>query len=248
MMKMKKITRQRLHKFHIDLAVVSIFSFVSLLCLIIPATSEAAISTTQTKPQGLINVGNGEIQRRLTTLNNLASGINSAQYLSASDKSSLSNEVSTEISGLTSLQTKLDSETTVSAATTDDLNVITEYRVYILVTPKVYIIISADDQQATQAALKSFATGAQNVINTAKSNGKDVTTLQSELDDLNSQLSSAQTISSDMESNVIGLQPSDYNNDHSVLVGDYSKLQTAQTDNQAAISEANTLISGLQSL
>jgi hypothetical protein len=49
-----------------------------------------------------------------------------------------------------------------------------------------------------------------------------------------------------MEASAVGLQPSDYNSDHSVLVGDYDKLVTAQSDNADAMNDANQILSGLQ--
>jgi hypothetical protein len=245
---------KQLHRNQVELIAVAIISMVALITIRSSAITQAATSSTtisaatQSQLQLIISTGNGEINRRLTTLNNLTSGINSAQFLSASDKSSLSSEVSNETNDLTSLQTKLDAETTIIAATTDDLNVITEYRVYVLVAPKIYIVITADNQQATESALTSFASDAQNIITAAQNAGKDVTTLQSELSDLNNQVSAAQSISSAMETGVIGLQPTDYNSDHTILVGDYNKLETAQSDNAAAINDANEILSGLQSL
>lgn len=246
---------KQLHTKRLELVIYTIVGLVSLMVLPASALSQTTAtsssstnSATQAKLQLIISVGNGEIQRRLTTLSNLTSGISSAQFLTASDKSTLSNEVTTESSDLTSLKTKLDSETTISAATTDDLDVITEYRVYVLVVPKVYIVITADDQQVEETALTNAATTAQQLITSAKNAGKNVTTLQSELSNLSSSVSAAQSISSAMESGVIGLQPTDYNSDHSILVGDYNKLQTAQSDIQSAVTDANNILTGLQSL
>lgn len=232
------------------LSILTLLTAAFFIALPVNAVTQTATtnSATQTKLQLIISVGNGEIQRRLTTLNNLTTGINAAQFLSSGDKTSLSDEVSTETTDLTGLQTKLDAETTVAAATTDDLNVITEYRVYLLVVPKIYIVITADNQQATEAALTSFANNCQSLITTAQNAGKNVTSLQSELSNLNSEVSASHGISSAMEAGVIGLQPSDYNSDHTILVGDYGKLQTAQSDNEAAINDANELLTGLQSL
>lgn len=229
-----------------------ISGLATVIALITLHATAAALTTTSSATTGLlttiINAGNGEISRRLTTLNNLTSVINSAQYLTASDKSSLSSEVTTEVSDLTSLKTKLDAETTISAATADDTAVITEYRVYLLVVPQVYIVISADNQQSVEAALSKAATGFQSAITTAQNAGKNVTTLQSELSSLNSQVTAAQAISSNMETTVVGITPTTFNGNETILTGDYNKLLTAQTDNEAAINDANQLLTGLQAL
>ncbi|HTB48503.1 MAG TPA: hypothetical protein VK712_00285 [Verrucomicrobiae bacterium] len=237
----------------IGLVVATVIGIIAMTALRAGAISQATTSASTTTAaqanlQLVINVGNGEIQRRLTTLGNLTSGVDAAQYLAASDKSSLSSEISTETSALTALQTKLDAETTVAGAATDDSNVITEYRVYVLVVPKVYIVIAADNQQVTEGVLSNMATGFQGVITADQKAGKNVTSLQSELSDLNGQVAAAKAISSAMETSVVGLQPTDYNSDHTLLVGDYTKLQTAQSDNGTAINDANQLLTGLQSL
>src|ERR1700722_15924396 len=78
--------------------------------------STPASAANQTRLQLIITRGNNEIVRRLTTLNTLSSKISSAPKLTASDQSSLSSEVTTEISGLTSLKAKLDADTTVTTA------------------------------------------------------------------------------------------------------------------------------------
>jgi hypothetical protein len=64
---------------------------------------------------------------------------------------------------------------------------------------------------------------------------------------MTSKIAAAQAISSAMEANVINLQPSDYNSNHSLLSGDAATLKTAAADNQAAITDAKTIIASLKS-
>ena len=215
------------------------------------ATTAAAGSTStadQAKIQLIINRGNSEISRRLSTLTMLTGKINSATKLSASDQAALSSEVATEINGLTSLKTKLDADTTLSDAKTDAQSVINDYRVYALIVPKVNLIKTAADQQVAESKLSALATKLQSRISAAQVAGKNVTSLQSGLAAMNSKVSAAQTISSSIESSVIGLQPSDYNSNHSVLSGDRNQLKTAQNDIQAAVQASSTIITGLKSL
>jgi hypothetical protein len=211
------------------------------------ASASTSTAANQARLQLIITRGDNEIARRLTTLNTLTSKINGAAKLSASDKSTLSSEVSSEISGLTSLKTQLDADTTVTAAKTDAQTIITGYRVYALIVPKVELVKVADDQQVTEGKLTALATKLQSRITAEQSAGKSVTTLQSDLTDLNKQVSAAATLSTTIESSVINLQPTDYDSNHSVLSGDHSQLKTAQTEIQAAITDAKNIISGLTS-
>ena len=211
-------------------------------------TSSTTTANQQAKLQLIITRGNAEITRRLAKLAGLSSTIAGATKLSASDKAALSSEVSSEISGLNSLKTTLDAETTVAGAKTDAQSIINDYRVYALVVPKVMLVRAADAQQVAESKLSTLAAKLQTQITTDKTAGKDTASLQTSLDDMTSKINAAQTISTTIESSVINLQPSDYNSNHSVLSGDRDQLKTAQTDITAAITDGKTVISGLQSL
>jgi len=196
--------------------------------------------------QRVIDRGNNEISRRLSTLQSLSSKISASTKLTDSDKASLSSEVSGEIDGLTALKTKLDADTTVADARTDAQAVITEYRVYALVAPKVDFIRVADDQQVAINKLTALIAKFQSRINAAKSAGKNVTALQSALTNMTTQVNNAQPISSGVETSLINLLPSDYNSDHTILGGYRDKLKTAQTDIKAAVSDATSIVQGLK--
>ena len=210
------------------------------------ATNQAA--NTQTRIANIISKGDQEISRRLTTLGTLTSKINSATKLSASDKATLSAEVSSEVSGLTALKSKLDAETTLDGAKADAQSIYTDYRVYALIVPKVELVRVADDQQVAESKLTDLAAKLQTRITTAKNNGKDVTALQTQLNDMTAKTQAAQAISTSIESKVINLQPSDYNSDHALLSGDRDQLKTAHQDNQAAYADAKNIVAGLKAL
>ena len=211
-------------------------------------TTPTTATTSQSRLPIIITKGDQEITRRLTTLNTLTAKINAATKLTASDKTTLSNEVSSTIKGLTTLKAQLDAETTVAAAKTDVANIYSEYRVYALVAPKIGLIKVADDQQVVEAKLTALSVKLQARITADQTAGKDVTTLQADLADLNAKVSASQTISSNMESTVISLQPSDYNSDHTLLTGDSAQLKTAHADNTVAVTDAKNVIAGLKSL
>ena len=211
-------------------------------------TSGSTAAGDQAKVKLIINRGNSEIARRLTTLNALSAKVSGATKLSSADQALLSSEISAEVDGLNALKTKLDADTTVSDAKADAQSIIDGYRVYALVVPKVNLVKTADDQQVTESKLSDLAVKLQTRIDTAKTAGKNVTALQTELTSLNSKVSAAQAISSNIESAVVNLQPSDYNTNHSVLSGDRDQLKTAQSDIQGAVSTATTIITNLKNL
>ena len=226
-------------------AAVAIFAAVPA-----SAASSSSSSTTtanQARLQRIISRGNNEIDRRLDTLNTLSGKIASATKLSSSDASTLNNTVSTDISELTSLKTQLDADTSVSSAVTDAQSIINDYRVYALVVPQVDLVKTADDQQTAEAKLVTFSGNLSTRITAEQQKGVNITALQATLSDLNSKEAAAKSISSAIESSVIGLVPSDYNSNHSVLSGDRDQLKTAQADIAQAVADGKSIIAQLPS-
>lgn len=212
-----------------------------------PATTNTG-TVDQQHLQQIITKGDQEISRRLSTLSTLTSKVNAATKLTSSDKSYLLAEVSTEITGLTNLKAKLDADTTITTARTDAQSIFNEYRVYALIAPKIALIKVADDQQVTENKLLALVQKLQTRLDTAKTNGKDVSALQSQLSDMTVHINSAQAISSSIEQKVLTLQPGDYNNDHTILSGDSNQLKTARGDNQTAYADAKNIINSLKKL
>jgi hypothetical protein len=204
-------------------------------------TSEQRLATIQSR-------GDAEIERRLKTLGNLTTKIAATTKLNASDKTALSAEVASATAGLTALKTQLDGETTLGAARTDAQNILTEYRVYALVAPKVLLIATADGQQAVEAKLSALADKLQTRVTAAASAGKPTNGLQTALDALKAQVAKAQAVSSSVEMKLLPLQPSDYNGDHTILASYITQLHQAHADNQAAYNNAKALVAELKSL
>lgn len=137
------------------------------------------------------------IQNRLTSLSNLKTRINGDSRLSADEKSSLSANVDTDVSGLTTLKTKIDADTDVTVARTDAKSIITDYHIYLIFMPKIRLVLIIDNLSTLTTNFQALTPKIQDLINNLKGQGKDVTTLQSQLDDINSRL---QTITTTLNS------------------------------------------------
>ena len=214
------------------------------------ASTAGAVSTStdqQTKLATMIAKGDQEIARRLTSLGKLTNLINSATRLTSTDKATLTSEVSSTVSGLDAIKMKLDAETTVDGAHTDVQSIFDEYRVYALVLPKVHLIKTADDLAVVQAKLSDAASKLQQRLATLKSEGKDVTGLETTLADMNAKLAAAQTVAS-LQATIINLQPSDYNSDHNVLSGYNAQFKAARANLVSARQDAETIVQGIRSL
>lgn len=213
-------------------------------------TDSTSTSTANEKArlQNIITKGDQEIARRLASLSKLTSKIDAATKLTNADKATLTAEVNATTSGLNTLKAKLDAETTMVAARADVQSIYTEYRVYALVAPKVGLIKVADDQQVAEEKLQALTQKFQTRLNAARSKGKNVDALEAVLSDMIQKVNASASISSTIQAKVIGLQPTDYNNDHAVLSGDSAQLKTAHADNIAAYQDAKQIVAGLKGL
>jgi hypothetical protein len=205
-------------------------------------------SSEKAKLQKIISRGDQEIARRLDSLSKLVSKINAATKLTDADKATLTAEVNATISGLNTLKAKLDAETTVAAARADVQSIYTEYRVYALVTPKVSLTKVADDQQVAEQKLQTLIQKFQTRLNAAKAKGKNVSALEAVLNDMIQKVNASASVSGAVQAKVIGLQPTDYNNDHAILSGTSAQLKTAHADNVAAYNDAKQIVAGLKDL
>jgi len=142
------------------------------------------------------------ITNRINQLNRLLNRISNDKRLSAEEKTSLSSEIQAIINGLTTLKAKIDADTDVDTAKTDAKQIITKYYIYKIFVPKIRLLITITNLQTLSANIGQLTPEIQNLINTLKSQGKDVTSLESLLDDINSQLQTINTSLSDARSKV----------------------------------------------
>jgi hypothetical protein len=211
-------------------------------------STSTSTSNEKARLQNIISKGDQEIARRLASLSMFLSKINAATKLTASDKATLTAEVNATIDGLNALKVKLDGETTVAAARTDAQSIYTEYRVYALVAPKVALVKVADDQQVAEQKLQTLIQKFQTRLNAAKAKGKNVSALETTLSDMTQKVNASASVSSAVQTKVIDLQPTDYNNDHAILSGDSAQLKAAHADNVAAYQDAKQIVAGLKGL
>ena len=162
------------------------------------SASKAASKQTN-ELQNIISRSNTLITNRLTSLSTLSTRIQGDKRLSTSEKSSLTSDIQTDTNGLTALKTKIDADTDATTARTDEKQIITNFYVYAAFEPKLRYLIILNNLQTTTSNIQALVPQLQNLINTFKSQGKDVTQLQSLLDDISSQLQTVNTtISSDI--------------------------------------------------
>lgn len=153
--------------------------------------------------QNIINRSNTMITNRLTSLTTLSTRIQNDTRLSPNEKSTLSSDIQTAISGLTALKTKINADTDATTAKSDEKTIITGYYVYAAFEPKIRYLIILNNLQTVTLNLQALVPQLQNLINTSQSKGANVTQLQSLLNDVSSQL---QTVNATITTDIITVE------------------------------------------
>jgi hypothetical protein len=168
----------------------------------LPAQAATATNARLTVAQQLTEA---RINGRLATLRALDLVVTSAQDLTSSDRATLGGVVQSDLSGLTALDTKVAAETTVAGVRADAVSMVDDYRVYLLVWPKVHVT-NAFEIETTAATIL------QNVHNelvalVAKGAGGGTAAEQSELAAMQSQIQAAQGAISGQITTLLAIQP-----------------------------------------
>lgn len=188
-----------------------------------------------------------EIDRRINSLNELISKINSIKKISFNVKTQLITQIQTEIANLNTLKTKIQSDTTLDTLQTDVKSIITSFRVYAYFMPKITIMVAADKLNQTTENLSSISAKLQTRINEAKSKGMDTANLETLLTDLNNQIANANTQYQTAISQAESLTLPNYT-DRSVFFNIRLEIVTGEKDLRAAILDAKKIIEGLKQL
>ncbi len=152
------------------------------------------------------------IANRIIELNRLLNRISNDKRLTDEKKTSLSSEIQADINGLTALKAKIDADTDIDTAKIDAKQIITSYYIYRIFVPKTRLLITISNMQTLSVNIGQLTPEIQNLINTLKSQGKNVLSLQSLLDDINAQLQIINTTLSSDKSKVeaVSISAQDY--------------------------------------
>lgn len=194
-----------------------------------------------------------EIERRITSLENLKSRINSITRLSESDKTSLSSTIDTQISELNSLKSKIEAETELDTLKEYVKSITQSYRIYALIIPKGAVMAAGDRVIAIVDALTQLGTKMQAAIDETKTAGKDVSAAETAMKDFSSKLIDAKSKAQAAIDAVENLSPDGGDKDKmqsnlDALKSAKDKIKDAHEDIVAARKDAKEIVKTLKSL
>jgi hypothetical protein len=193
-----------------------------------------------------------EITRRIAALTDLNSKVEAMAHVSASEKAAISTEAQNEISTLTSLKSTIDAETTIANLKTDIQSITKDYRIFMLVIPQGRIEVASDKIQTVTALYTALAGKLQTRIAAAQTAGKDVTSVESSLSDMNAKIAAANAESQAAVSLVANLQPDQgvqatMQSNETALKNARADVKTAMDDLKTARQDAGSIAKTLQS-
>lgn len=234
------------------------FSFPVILSQAVNATNLTTAQTqaeTQAKTQAKTNRiqnlktrADTEINRRLAALNLLTTKVNLLKKLSADQKTSFNTDIQNNITDLTALKVKIAADTDPITLQTDVKSIIGDYRIFALYIPKIHLLAGADAVTDMTTNLSILAIKLQTKITTDQQAGKDTTTAQAALIDMQAKITAALTQAQNVTATVIPLAPTGYPGNSSSLKSSQVILKAARSDLQTARQDAQQIIKALKSL
>lgn len=142
---------------------------------------------------------------RLSTITDLQNRLASFKDVSDANKDTLKNLLGQDATGLSALKTKVAGETTVAAVRDDGKSMVDDYRIYLLVAPKVHLVNALSVESDAVTRLHKVHDALADRL--AKDSAADTQANKDLLADLNSQLSAADTLIDGKIAAVLALQP-----------------------------------------
>lgn len=181
-------------------------------------------------------VGRCEIDRRLETLTNLQSVVDTSTALTDAHETALDGILSSTSSGLRALRTEIDGDTTVDALREDIRRIFEDFRVYALVARQVPLVKAADTVVTTATAFDTTADRLEAAIDQAVANGKDVKDARTHLAAMIASVSKARADVDGVAAAVLGLTPAAWNAGDAKPV--LQEARESVRDARAALREA----------
>lgn len=202
-------------------------------------TKGKAASAHATGLAAVQKLATARIEGRLSTLHALSLAVGDSKYLTSGEQGTLSKQISSDVSGLTALDSKVAAATTVQDVRADEVAMVDDFRVYLLMAPQVRLTEGLAAESDAAATLQKAYVALSDLL--AKQSG-GTATQKSELADLQSQITAAQAAIGDEVASVLAIQPGpNASAIQSALAPAKSAVKTARADLVKARGDAQAL-------
>jgi hypothetical protein len=192
--------------------------------------------------------GDEEMGRRLAVLNIALNYVGSTTTLSTDNRNQLSSQIGEHTTNLVMLRFELRDTTSASTAAAKATQLANYYPTYALIAPKLQIIKTADEQLAASSRLLELLEKFGGRVTAASDAKKNISAINTDIQEMAAHVSSGRASASGIVEGVLPLQPTSYDNDHSILSGYKDKLTSAQTHNERALELGKKIAQSLKDL
>jgi hypothetical protein len=172
----------------------------------------------------------GAVDSRLTHLRRLQSRVAGAENLTDAHEATLSSIVSASAAGLSTLRAAIGADTDPATLEQHCREVVTAFRVYVLVSPQVHLAIAADNVVARAGRSEQFAERVARAIAEAQAGGVDTARAEARLAEMREEIASGSAGATGVADRVLGVTVDAYNADPGVLGGARAALRGARSD------------------
>ncbi len=209
------------------------------------ANAQSRINTAKQKAQE-------EIIKRVQALTALQNRIGQMTQLSDADKSSLTQELATQIASLSALKDSIFADTSTTTLKTDAQSITKSFRTFALVIPKGSITAAADRIDSTVSAMQTVGTKLKALLDASASSGASIPDAQTAYSDYLAKIADAQSQADAARSEVASLQPDNgdstvYQSNVKTLQDANKKIAAAQADLKAARADITKIRTALAS-
>lgn len=191
---------------------------------------------------------NKEIDRRIAALNKLLTIIGQMKKLSASQISTLSAQVQTNIDSLNALRGKINSDTDLATLRTDVKSIVTDYRIFAFFMKYIHLNTALERSSNLYDKLMTVYNKLSTKITEAQSGGKDVTQLNTSLTEMKSKIDSAKNLIDTALSQLSSLNVQGYPGNLTTLSDTRLKLRTIHQNLKDAHILSKRIVKDLRSL
>jgi hypothetical protein len=204
----------------------------------------AATPATKDKAAAVQKLATARIQGRLNTLHALSLAVENSKYLTSSEQATLGKQISSDVSGLTRLDSSVADATTAQSVRTDETAMVDDFRVYLLMAPQARLTEALAAESDAAATLQKAYVALSDLL--AKQSDGGTTEQKSELAGLQSEITAAQAAIGNEVASVLAIQPGpNASAIHSALVPAASGVKTARADLVTARGDAKALRASL---
>lgn len=211
-------------------------------------STDSAGTLNSSALENLRNRAISEIDRRITALNGAVNRLGVFKKVSEAAKSSLTLSIQAEIARLTDLKTKIQAETDLTVLRTDAKSIVTSHRIFALFLPQVRLLTAADALKNAADKMALFASKLETRIASAQSGGDDVSSLQTLLTSMKTNMADALLQADAVINAVTPLTPDGYPANKTALMTARQNLQKGHKNLKSAAQNARSIMQGLKSM